>query len=341
MRLVSSLAAFLFGGVTAARNYLFDSGMLRSVHADCPVISVGNITVGGNGKTPLVMAVALGLRARGYRPFVVTRGYGGSERGPTLVTETSTSETVGDEPILISQHTGCPVVVARRRSDGVRFALQKGLGDVAILDDGFQHRWLKRDVDLVCIACGTDNEVQAFVAGDMLPLGRFREHRGSALRRAHGVVLMNRSGDRAGLELRTNLIGEHLPKSLPQYIAHVVVRGVRNVTSGALVSLNEAVVVSAIAQPESFLTAVKAAGIHVRSHFAFPDHHHFSLEEVEALSSHAPEVPLLCTSKDAVKLRSLCSSRLHVLETSLEFDSEDSFFRALVAAIEKRRARVF
>jgi tetraacyldisaccharide 4'-kinase len=154
------------------------------------------------------------------------------------------------------------------------------------------------------------------------------------------VVLINRSGDRSGFEARTNLIAEYLPESLPQYLAHVVVRGVRNVASGALVSLDEAVVVSAIAQPESFLTAVKAAGIHVRSHFAFPDHHHFILEEVETLSAHAPEVPLLCTSKDAVKLRSICPSRLHVLETSLEFDSEDSFFRALVAAIEKRRARV-
>ncbi|OHC49433.1 MAG: tetraacyldisaccharide 4'-kinase, partial [Rhodanobacter sp. RIFOXYA1_FULL_67_6] len=137
--------AVLYGGVVRLRGGLYRTGVLRSVRLPAPVVVIGNISVGGTGKTPLTIAVAVALRARGYRPGVVSRGYGGSQREALLLGEAPDPARVGDEPCLI-RASGVPVAVGRDRPAAARLLLDAGC-DVLIADDGLQHYRLARDVE--------------------------------------------------------------------------------------------------------------------------------------------------------------------------------------------------
>ncbi len=335
MRLVLFPLALLMGAVTAARNWLFDIKVLKAVSVDCPVISIGNLTVGGNGKTPLTVMIACKLRELGYRPFIVTRGYGGSLRGPVQVVGNNSPSEVGDEPLLLLEKTGCPVVISRARAAGVEYALAQNLGNVALLDDGFQHRWLRRDLDLLCVSSGSGAELEKFVQGELLPMGRFRESRDRALSRAGAVVWVNRSSVSSDEQsvLRAEAL---LPAGLPSFQAGLEVDGIFSLESGAAANLSEVVAFSGIAQPEGFFRTLESMAIRVAGRCAFPDHHVFSRADLEQVRAVHPELPLVCTEKDATKLHSLDKAKIHVLRTHLNVQSSDSFFRMIVASIERK-----
>ncbi|TAM43075.1 MAG: tetraacyldisaccharide 4'-kinase, partial [Rhodanobacter sp.] len=160
--------AALYGGVIRLRGRLYRWDWLRSVRLPVPVIVVGNLTVGGTGKTPLTIALAEALRAHGYRPGVVSRGYGGHRREPLLLGDTSDPTEVGDEPCLI-RATGVPVAIGRQRPVAAQLLLDAGC-DVVIADDGLQHYALARDVE-VCVIDG----VRRFGNQRLLPAGPLRE----------------------------------------------------------------------------------------------------------------------------------------------------------------------
>ena len=178
----------LYQGVIAARNGLYDRGLLRQEKLPCPVVSVGNLTVGGTGKTPTVILLANLLKREGRRPAVLSRGYGGQAKVPVTVVSDGSGilshwRETGDEPILIARAApGVPVLTGPRRLLTGRAAIERFGADCLILDDAFQHRALARDLDIVLI-----DAASPFGNGRLLPAGPLREPRTSLLR-AHMLI---------------------------------------------------------------------------------------------------------------------------------------------------------
>ena len=176
--------SFLYGAVSGLRRLLFRCGLKKSRRMPVPVVVVGNLTAGGNGKTPVVIWLTEQLLARGYRPGVVSRGYGGkSDHYPLLITKDTTTAQAGDEPVLIARRTGVPVAVAPDRAAAVEAILQHAPVDVIITDDGLQHYALQRDMEIVVI----DGE-RRFGNGWWLPAGPMRERAGR-LKQVDAVIV--------------------------------------------------------------------------------------------------------------------------------------------------------
>lgn len=187
---MTSLLAYAFGGLVRARGALYDRGLLHIDRAERPVISVGNIAAGGTGKTPFTILLANRLHARGERVAVLSRGYGATSprnRAVIVDAKSSRSEDVGDEPILIARKTNALVVVAKKRIDAARSAIAEG-ASVLLLDDGFQHRRLARDLDIVLLDAADPYR------GGLLPRGRLREPP-SALERADLIAIIGELGE--------------------------------------------------------------------------------------------------------------------------------------------------
>jgi tetraacyldisaccharide 4'-kinase len=243
-----------------------------------PMISVGNITVGGSSKTPFVIWLANRLQHRGLSPVVLCRGDGGKLKQPRIVRDYDQADIIGDEARLLFESCSCPVIVARDRVKGAKLA--EGLGDILILDDGFQYRQLRRQCDVVLIpAEGIGN-------GWQLPAGPLREPI-SALGRAHIII-------RTGGQEITPLGPD---KEWHWYPCDTKLRQVRGVEQE---TPSRAVAISSIARPERFLDALNTAGIEVVRHFRFPDHHRYSAGDLQPCLRGS--LPVIATSKDGVKL---------------------------------------
>lgn len=270
------LAGF-YGAVIAVRRALYRSGLLRAVRLPCPVIVVGNITIGGTGKTPLTLALVDALRARGYRPGVVSRGYGGTQREPMLLGDAPNPSEVGDEPCLI-RTSGVPVAVGRDRPVAAQLLVNHGC-DVLIADDGLQHYRLARDIEI----CVIDGE-RRFGNALLLPAGPLRE----PLSRLDAVDfrVCNGGDPQAGevLMLLRGGVVRALADGHEQSIADFFGTRVH--------------AVAAIGNPQRFFASLEAQGVHVIAH-AFEDHHAF----VVADFAFGDDLPVLMTEKDAVKCR--------------------------------------
>ncbi len=266
-----------YGLIISIRALLYKLGVFRVRHWNVPILVVGNLTVGGSGKTPLVIELARGLRARGWRPGVVSRGYGGISKGPTTVTAATDPFLVGDEPVLIAREAQVPVVVARKRAKAVDRLLQETEVNLVIADDGLQHLALGRVVEIAVI-----DGVTGHGNGLLLPAGPLRE----PLRRLERVDIRVRRGGQPEE-------GEY-PMSINPSLA-------RNLVSGQEVELVEfsgvpLVAVAGIHQPERFFSTLRNLGLEIQEK-GFSDHHAFQASDIPQ----APERPVLMTAKDAVK----------------------------------------
>jgi tetraacyldisaccharide 4'-kinase len=272
--------AFRF--ILQAREKLYNSGILATVRLDHPVISVGNLTLGGTGKTPLVIALAEGLRQRGLQPVILSRGYRRQSRD--IVIAGRDWKLAGDEPCLMSRRLGdVPVVVGADRYEAGRLAERGHLGNVFILDDGFQHRRLYRDVDILTI-----DPVEWNAGEALLPTGRWREPK-SAIGRAHAACVQ----EMAGAEIPS------LP--IPTFVVRTEIQGLfRNEVPVSLESLHGKTVVAfaGVAKPERFFSALEALGIRPVKRVSFGDHHSYSRRDIEKLQGEV----LITTEKDAVRL---------------------------------------
>jgi len=271
--------AGLYGVVSGLRRTLYRHGWLRARKLPVPVAVVGNIVAGGAGKTPLTIALVEGLRARGFKPGVVSRGYGGAARTPLLLDARPDPVVVGDEPALVRMRTGAPVAVGADRPDAARLLLGEKV-DVIIADDGLQHYALARDIE-ICVVDGArrlGNE-------RLLPAGPLREP-ASRLREVEFVVC-NGGAPHAG-EISMRLV-------LDEAIELVEPGRTRSLDgfSGQRVHA-----VAGIGHPPRFFDALRAAGLEVIEH-PFPDHHHYSISDFDFGGS----LPVLMTEKDAVKCR--------------------------------------
>ena len=271
--------SYLFCTVAVLRRYLYRVRVLRGYGVPVPVIIVGNISVGGTGKTPLLIALCELLARHGYRPGVVSRGYGAAVAGEHLLTADDDAVACGDEPVLIRQRTGCPVAIGRDRVSAARSLLAANDCGVILSDDGLQHYRLQRDIEIAVV------DVQRkFGNGLCLPAGPLREPR-SRLNTVDMVVYHGDAGDRYRFSLQ----------------AEAAV----NIDTGdcrALDAFTSAEVhgVAGIGYPERFFNQLSAAGLNVIAH-AFPDHHVYSHRDIEF----GDGKPVLMTEKDAVKCRSL------------------------------------
>jgi tetraacyldisaccharide 4'-kinase len=272
-------AELAFRGVSAARNALYDAGVLRATRVDVPVVSIGNLTVGGAGKTPVTRWVVEQLRARGRRPAILHRGSG------------------ADEPALHGAwQPEVPVIVGGDRVAGARAASAAG-ADVVVLDDGFQHRRLARDVDIVLVAA----EMGAGPVR-LLPRGPWRE-RPSALRRAHLAVVTRRTADASTAADVARRLKE-LEGAPP--VARMLLESAgwrRGAESGQ--PSGAAFAVTSIASPDAFVENARRAGADVTDGLAFPDHHPFDARDAARIMADARGRVLVTTEKDAVKLAPL------------------------------------
>jgi len=261
------------------RRFLYRARVLKSAHPGIPVVVVGNITVGGSGKTPLVLWIAEFLKSKGWSPAIVSRGYGGRAETPRAATIASEPAEVGDEPVVLARRSGCPVWVGANRVETIA-ALRAAnpAVDVVILDDGLQHYALRRDLEIAVMdARGVGN-------GFLLPAGPLRE---PAWRLATVDAVVS-NGFR-----RENAFPMTLEGELVHRMADARDRQPLRAFAGQSVHA-----VAGIGHPERFFGQLARAGLRVEPH-AFPDHHAFTPRELEF----GDERPVLMTEKDAVKLR--------------------------------------
>ncbi|MBD8871867.1 tetraacyldisaccharide 4'-kinase [Rhodanobacter sp. DHB23] len=297
--------AGLYGALAAMRRLLYRSGVLHGVRLPVPVIVIGNLTAGGTGKTPLTIALADALRARGFRPGVVSRGHGGRQREPMLLGGSPDPAEVGDEPCLI-QASGVPVAVGRDRPAAARLLVAEGC-DVVVADDGLQHYRLARDVE-ICVIDGA----RRFGNGHLLPAGPLRE----PLRRLARVDLRVCNGG-------TPLAGEY-PMRLAGGEAVALDSARRQPLSAFAGSRVHAV--AAIGNPGRFFAALRDAGMAVVEH-AFPDHHAFAAAEL----AFGDGLPVLMTDKDAVKCRGFVQPHWWRVPVHAELPAD--FFGAVLARL--------
>ena len=271
----------IYAASTAARNSLYESGFLRTRKLKRPVISIGNVSTGGSGKTPFTILLGELLMQHGYHVDVLSRGYRRSTRGVLSVDASGRPEEFGDEPMLIAKKLGCPVIVGEDRysagSEAEKNAIV-GPKAVHLLDDGFQHRRLYRDFDIVLLN-------REDLDDQLLPIGRLREPM-TAIRRADAVVVdpdfpVDRlpAGDFAVWQVERLL---EIPPMLGPVIAFC-----------------------GIARPQRFFSELRKSGLDVREEIAFRDHHRYSDIDAERLMSKQQmleSAALVTTEKDAINL---------------------------------------
>jgi tetraacyldisaccharide 4'-kinase len=266
--------------------------------AKARVICVGNLTTGGSGKTPVAMAVAQSLIARGKKVFFLARGYGGTEAGPLLVTNQAAAQ-VGDEALLLARIA--PTLVARNRADGARLADASG-AEVIVMDDGHQNFSLAKDISLVV--------VDGFGNGLMIPAGPLRETVRSGLARADAAVAFGGGAlkDFSGPVLTARLEAD-----------------------GASFAGKRVFAFAGIGRPEKFVNSLKAAGAIVTGAQFFGDHHPYSPAEIAALTRQAKDAMLVTTEKDLVRLSPEERQRVAVLMVRAVFDDPALLDRLLAA----------
>jgi tetraacyldisaccharide 4'-kinase len=300
-------AAWAYRLGLAARQAAYARGLLPGGRLACAVVSVGNLTVGGTGKTPAVELVARWLIAEGHRVAVVSRGHGRKPGAPVeLVSDGGaprlSAERAGDEPLLLARRLpGVAVVVGADRLAAGRWAAAHLRPDVVLLDDGFQQRRLVKDVEIVCL-----DAPAPWGSGRLLPRGTLREPP-AALARAH-LVLLSRA---RGLD-RNALVAEVRRRAgpVPCLAVDYAVEALEDLGSGALRPATEldgraVVAFAGIAAPERLAATLAAHGAVVRDLVAFPDHHAYGVRDLEAVARRARAVGaglLVTTEKDAVRL---------------------------------------
>ena len=267
--------------VMRLRRWAYAAGWLGSRRVPAPVIVVGNLSVGGTGKTPLVIWLVNELTKAGYRPGVVSRGYGGNEQAlPMLVDAATTPAVAGDEPVLIRRETGRPVAVAPDRVAAAHMLLEMTDCDVIVADDGLQHLRLRRDIDIAVIASDR-------IAGNgwCLPAGPLRES-ASVLRQVDIVV------SRARPSRHTDWHMDILPDQC------ISLQAPKQRQDLAAFSGRRVHAVAGLGNPEAFFHSLRDAGIDVIEH-RFPDHHAYRRADLE----YGDACPVIMTAKDAVKCR--------------------------------------
>jgi tetraacyldisaccharide 4'-kinase len=314
-------ASGLFAGAVGLRNLGYRVGWLRVHRAGIAVISVGNLSVGGTGKTPLTLWLARQLAGTGARVAIVLRGYSGRARGVTVVSSGAGPEVpveaAGDEAVMLAKCFDGVVLTARRRIEGVEAAERLGCR-VVVLDDGFQHRALGRDFDLVLVSGRR---------AAMLPAGPMRE-RLRALKRADAVLLVRKTEEETL---------QPLSVARPLFVTRFVSTALVESDKGhwrelplAFLSGRRVAAVCGIAEPGPFYAAVRQWEAQIEEIFEYPDHHRYTPADWQRIARDTRDVELIVTTeKDLVKLEHFpfAKGKLVALRITPEIDGGDALVR--------------
>jgi tetraacyldisaccharide 4'-kinase len=329
----------LYGAALAMKRRLFQWGWLKQNRLESPVISVGSVSAGGAGKTPMVLLLARILRHRGYAVRILTRGY---KRGSDVTSRVEPFDDAawqGDEPVLLAQRSGVPVFVGADRYQAGVMAEQGEPSEklvVHLLDDGFQHRKLARDVDIVLLT-------QADVEDTLLPAGNLREPL-SAIADADVVVLR----EEEATSLRSVVAGLSGQKRAPEI--WVIRRSLSLGEAGEVALPTKPLAFCGIARPESFTKMLAAQGYEPMDTMIFPDHHAYDDSDIRRLIERARQIEangFVTTEKDAVKLTPILHDHLEtvgpvvVARLSVELLDEQESLSQLIAMVGRldRRKR--
>lgn len=344
LRLLALPLSPLYGTWVRLRNRAFDHHPERSAKAGRPVLSIGNLSLGGTGKTPLTLFLAEGLQAQGWTNAILSRGYGGRRTvDPMAVGAASLPAEAGDEPVLLARRLGPQrVVVARHRIEGARLAESfDPQPRCLLLDDGFQHRALHRDLDLLVL-----DGVKRWGNGRMVPRGDLREPM-EAASRAHALVVTRTA--RASMA-EIHAWWDRYGSGGPVFGVDFSIGSLRDWNTGDRMALPAAaertfLAFCALGNPEAFLADLLLAGVRWEGDQSFRDHHAVTLKELVQLQDQAFEIgvdALVCTEKDAVKLgeahRAALRMPLYVAEQSLTGGQE--LLAWVVARIESISAEM-
>jgi tetraacyldisaccharide 4'-kinase len=289
--------SWLFAGVTALRRWAYRVGVLKSYALPVPVIIVGNINVGGSGKTPAVIWLANQLKHQGYKPAVISRGYGGNATQATSVTPASLPSIVGDEPVLIASHCGCPVWVGADRVDAATELLKMHPEcNVIISDDGLQHYRLKRDIEIAII----DNA--SLQTAFLLPAGPLREAPWR-LNTVDAVVCNGEKTDACAHQMQ--LVGEQFYNLADAKI----------IATTADFKQKEVTAIAGIGKPERFFSHLRKLGLTFSS-MRFADHYAFTAQDLAKIDCDA----IIMTEKDAVKCKQFARENCWVLPVQASID---------------------
>ena len=311
-----NLLSSIFGAGVQARNVLYDRGAVRARKLQGPVVSVGNLSVGGSGKTPFVLLLGELLTARGVKFDILSRGYGRRTRGVAPVEPGGSSRDFGDEPLLLARRLSVPVIVGEDRYEAGRFA-EKNFGEqLHLLDDGFQHRALGREFDIVLV---TPEDIR----DRLLPAGRLREPL-TSLSRADAVVLASGASSES-IPLKDKLVWR-------------VRRGI---------SLTKVpcrpVAFCGIARPQNFLLQLRTAGIEPVAQALFRDHHAYTERDVHdllKLRQQSEAEGFVTTEKDAINLGAYLSALepLVVVPVKMELVDAANAVDTMLRIVSERRA---
>jgi len=288
--------SWLFGIIVFLRRFLYKSGLLKSYRLKAPVIVVGNINIGGTGKTPLVIWLVEQLKLAGYKPGIISRGYGGNAADVTQVYANSNPELAGDEAVLIAMRTGSPVFVSPNRVDAAKSLLNAYPEcDVVISDDGLQHYRLQRDIEIAVY-----DAVKAFGNGALLPAGPLRE----PISRLQIVDAVVSNGSVAGSsQNKLELVEMQLQAADFYNLADNQTKA-----EAAAFSQQKILAVAGIGNPARFFEQLAKMGLHFESR-AFADHHAFTAEDFALIDADV----ILMTEKDAVKCQAFAQPNFWVL----------------------------
>jgi len=312
--------SWLFAAIIAVRRAAYRAGVLRAHRASVPVVVVGNLSVGGTGKSPLVAWLVLRLRERGVRAGILSRGYGARIDGALRVEPDTDPRAAGDEAVMLAQLTQAPVVVAPRRAAGVALLEAAGV-DLIVCDDGLQHLALARDLEIVVI-----DAQRGFGNGRLLPAGPLRELP-SRLATVDFVVVQGARVDATGTDVPRAWQGWH--GTFGMQLTLQAAQPLRTDTRAA--SINESSArplaefvgarvhaVAGIGNPTRFFAALRAAGLAPIEH-PFPDHHVFRATDLEF----GDTAPVLMTAKDAVKCRAFADARCWQVPAAAQVEPDD------------------
>lgn len=308
----------LYGAAVATRNKLFDLGILRARELAAPVVSIGNIRVGGVGKTPFTICLGELLKGRGIAVDVLSRGYKRDTTGVQIVDPNGNASDFGDEPLLISRKLQVPVVVCASRFEAGRVAEQKFHSQMHLLDDGFQHRALARQFDIALVDAGD-------LEGKLLPSGRLRESV-RALRRADALVIPAEEPVENYQRFQKSVWRVQrriaLPEDAPKH----------------------PVVFCGLARPQKFFNDLGALGVDIASVVIFPDHHRYARTDIESLRMAAERNGadgFITTEKDLMNLGRMAALLTPLVMALLETQLLDAgkCIQQMLSTIDARRCR--
>ncbi len=310
------IISLLYAITIRIRFFFYNAGIFKTRQLPCKVISIGNITIGGSGKTPMAIHLADALTKKGKKVIVISRGYKSKTKVLDIVSDGKNiflnPDEAGDEPFLIAKKTkNIPVLIGKDRYEAGLFAIDRFQPDIIILDDGFQHIKLKRDKDIVLI-----DSIRGFGNGHLLPRGILREPMNSLKRATH--ILVNGSEDKISMQASAFSLKPGFFKYKPS--------GFVNLADDTIIEPDKLknkniLAFAGIANPVSFFKTLEGMGIAIKEKMIFPDHHKYNIEDIEKIKTRANEIDcFITTEKDGVKIKDLLSGNIVVYALSIDVE---------------------